>query len=152
MEQKPQVTICVAHWHVKERIRLSLHAICKYAKGVPCEIIVVDNGRQDESLDYLRSLPGIRLIERGEQMYYHLQETGYRAEVMATADMMQYVVHLAHATVELRPEQRRLHRQRTQRKSGRRLHRLFASDLARSLAAHETPDRSRRSRRLSAQE
>jgi glycosyltransferase involved in cell wall biosynthesis len=33
---------------------------------VPYEVIVVDNGSKDESLDYLRSLSWIRLIERGD--------------------------------------------------------------------------------------
>ncbi len=67
MEQKPQETICIPHWQVKERIRLCLRAIRKYTKGAPHQMIVVDNGAQDESLDYLRSLTWIRLIERGEQ-------------------------------------------------------------------------------------
>ena len=33
---------------------------------MPYEVIVVDNGSKDESLEYLRRLKWIRLIERGE--------------------------------------------------------------------------------------
>ncbi len=276
MDDRPLVSICIPQWQVKELITLCLRAIRKYTKNTPYEVIVVDNGSKDESLDYLRSLPWIRLIERGEQtpefwvkafitaldvgfensrgqyyvimhsdtivkhpgwlerlmapleadpkcaasgawklemrnpaleftkkitdtkkaklwlrrtllgdqkarqlkrelcprdycamyraapirelglrfncggrwdgyttgeqMYYQLKEHGYRAEVIPTTEMMQYMVHLAHATAGLRPEQRRLNHWRTQKKSERRLRRLFGSDLARSLAADSTLD------------
>ncbi len=277
VEQKPRVTICIPQWQVKELAMLCLRAIRRHTRNVPHEVIVVDNGSKDESLSYLRSLPWIRLIERGtdvpenwvlafitaldigfaasrteyfvtmhtdtivkhpnwlerlmapleadpqcaasgawklelrnpilkctkritdikkaklwlrriflgdqkvrqlkrelcprdycamyrsapiresglrfngvdrwagyttgEQMYYQLKEHGYRAEVIPTAEMMQYVVHLAHATAALHPEQRRLNHRRAQQKSERRLRRLFNSPLARSLATDDALDR-----------
>ncbi len=277
MDDEPRVTICVPQWQVKELITLCLRAIRKHTQNVPYEVIVVDNGSQDESLDYLRSLSWIRLIERGtdvpenwvmafitaldlgfansrseyfvimhtdtivkhpnwlerlmapleadprcaasgawklelrhpvleftrkitdtkkaklwlrrtllgdqkarqlkrelcprdycamyrsapirefglrfdcggpwagyttaEQMYYQLKEHGYRAEVIPTAEMMQYMVHLAHATAGLRPKERHLNHWRSQKKAERRLHRLFGSDLARTLAADSGLDR-----------
>lgn len=276
-EDKPLVSICIPHWQVKELATLCLRAIRRYTQGTPCEVIVVDNGSQDESLDYLRSLPWIRLIERGaqtpenwvvafntaldvglahsrgqyyvimhtdtivkhpdwlqrlmapleadpkcaasgawklelrhplaeftrritdttkaklwlrrtflgdararqlkrelcprdycalyraaplrelglrfqyggrfagytaaEQMYYQLKENGYHAAVIPTAEMMRYLVHLAHATAGLRPAQRRLEHRHAQKKSERRLRRLFGSDLAQSLAADSTLDK-----------
>ncbi len=277
VEQRPRVTICIPQWQVKELTMLCLRAIRKYTRNVPFEVIVVDNGSKDESLSYLRSLPWIRLIERGtdvpkkwvlafataldigfaashseyfaimhtdtivkhpawlerlmapleadprcaasgawklelrnpvlefarritdtkkaklwlrrvilgdqkarqltrelcprdycamyrsapirefglrfncggrwirytagEQMYHQLKEHGYRAEVIPTAEMMERMVHLAHATAALRPQQRRLNHRHAQQKSERRLRRLFNSSLARGLAADDTLDR-----------
>jgi hypothetical protein len=76
-----------------------------------------------------------------EQMYYQLRENGYHAEVIPTEEMMRYLVHLAHATAGLRPAQRRLEHRHAQKKSERRLRRLFGSDLAQSLAADTSLDR-----------
>lgn len=275
-ETKPLVSICIPHWQVKELVTLCLRAIRKFTKSIPIEVIVVDNGSQDESLDYLRSLRWIRLIERGrqtpefwvhafitaldlgfansrgkyygimhtdtiiknpgwlermllplendakcaavgawklelrsrlnnflrkttdtkkamlwfrrtflgdasarqlprelcprdycaiyrsepirrlnlhfdsggqypgytagEQMYYQLKENGYRAEVIDTAEMMRYMVHLAHATAGLRPKERRLGQWRSQIKIEYRLHRLFNSDLVRELIEDKSLD------------
>lgn len=273
----PLVSICMPHWQVRELITLGLRAIRKHTTNVPYEVIVVDNGSQDDSLDYLRSLPWIRLIERGkdvpenwvlafitaldiglansrgkyfvimhtdtivrhprwlqrlmapleadpacaasgawklemrhpileftkkatdtkraklwlrrtflgdqnarqlkrelcprdycalyrsepirrlglrfdcchrfrgyttgEQMYYLLKENGYRAEVIPTAEMMQYLIHLGHATAGLRPQERHLRHRRSQKKSEKRLRKLFGSDLALELAGDSTLDR-----------
>jgi GT2 family glycosyltransferase len=38
-----------------------------YTRDVPYEVIVVDNGSRDDSLEHLRSLSWIRLIERGAE-------------------------------------------------------------------------------------
>ncbi|HUW18469.1 MAG TPA: glycosyltransferase family A protein [Sedimentisphaerales bacterium] len=276
-KETPRVSICIPHWQVLELATLCLRAIRKYTPRIPIEVIVVDNGSEDESLDYLRSLSWIRLIERGkqtpdfwvkafvtaldvgfensrgeyfiimhtdtivkrpdwlerlvvpldadprcaaagawklelrhplyeftkkitdtkkarlwfrrtflgdagarqlkrelcprdycaiyraepirqfglhfnaedrwpgytagEQMYYQLKEKGYRAEVVDTAEMMQYMVHLAHATAGLRPKQRHLNHPRAQRKAERKLRRLFDSDLARELMNDAALDR-----------
>ena len=66
-KETPRVSICIPHWQVKELVTLCLRAIRKYTQSIPTEVIVVDNGSEDESLDYLRSLSWIRLIERGKQ-------------------------------------------------------------------------------------
>jgi len=69
---KPLVSICIPHWQVKELITVCLRAIRKFTPAdISYEIIVVDNGSQDDSLDYLRSLKGIHLIERGTQTPEH---------------------------------------------------------------------------------
>jgi glycosyltransferase involved in cell wall biosynthesis len=276
-EKTPRVSICIPHWQVKELVTLCLRAIRKYTQSIPIEVIVVDNGSEDKSLDYLRSLSWIRLIERGkqtpkywvkafvtaldvgfeksrgeyftimhtdtivkhpnwlkhllspfdadprcaavgawkleqkpavfefikkltdtkkaklwlrrtllrddnarqlkrelcprdycavyrsepikrlglrfnrggrwegytagEQMYYQLKENGYHAEVLDTGEMMEYMVHLGHATAGLRPAQRRLKRQHSQKKSERRLRRFFNSDLVKNLLQDDALDR-----------
>jgi len=62
----PLVSIVMPHWQVKQFVTLCLRSIRKYTRDVPYEVIVVDNESKDDSLDYLRSLPWIRLIERGD--------------------------------------------------------------------------------------
>ena len=64
---EPQVSICIPHWQVRELVMPCLRAIRKFTRNIPIEVIVVDNGSEDESLPYLRSLSWIQLIERGKQ-------------------------------------------------------------------------------------
>ena len=73
-------------------------------------------------------------------MYYQLKENGYRAEVIDTAEMMRYMVHLAHATAGLRPKERRLGQWRSQVKVEYKLRRLFNSDLVRELIEDKSLD------------
>ncbi len=63
----PKITVCVPQWQVLEYIRPCLRSIRKHSRGEDLEVIVVDNGSTDESLDWLRSLDWIRLIERPEE-------------------------------------------------------------------------------------
>ena len=60
---KDKTTICIVNYKTKELTRLCLRAIRKFTK-VPYEVVVVDNDSDDSSLEYLRSLQWIRLIER----------------------------------------------------------------------------------------
>ena len=66
---RPRISICIPHWQVKPLISICLRSIRKYSKNYDTEIIVVDNGSRDESLDYLRSLKWLRLIERPEETH-----------------------------------------------------------------------------------
>ncbi len=61
----PEVSICIPHYQVGPLMQLCLRAIRRYTDGPPYEVIVVDNGSADGSLDWLRSIPWIRLVERG---------------------------------------------------------------------------------------
>lgn len=66
MEQeliRGKVTICIINYKTVDLIKLCLRSI-KYFTEYPYEVIVVDNDSQDESVDYLRSLDWIKLIER----------------------------------------------------------------------------------------
>jgi glycosyltransferase involved in cell wall biosynthesis len=63
----PRISIGIPHWQVKPLISICLRSIRKQSKNYDIEVIVVDNGSRDESLEYLRSLKWIRLIERPEE-------------------------------------------------------------------------------------
>lgn len=67
--RQPLVSICIPHWQVKKYMMLCLRSLRKHSVGESIEVIIVDNGSKDESLDYLRSLDGIRLIERPEEVH-----------------------------------------------------------------------------------
>ena len=64
-----RISICIPHWQVKSLITVCLRSIRKHSRKHDIEIIVVDNGSKDDSLDYLRSLKWLRLIERPEESY-----------------------------------------------------------------------------------
>jgi glycosyltransferase involved in cell wall biosynthesis len=66
MDVNPLVSIVIPHWQVQDLMKLCLRSIRRYTSDIPYEVLVVDNGSRDASLDYLRSLGWIRLIERGE--------------------------------------------------------------------------------------
>jgi len=61
--EKGKATICIVNYKTLDFTRLCLRSIRKFTK-YPYEVIVVDNNSNDESLEYLKSLDWIRLIER----------------------------------------------------------------------------------------
>ncbi len=61
--QKGKTTICIVNYKTLDFIRLCLRSIRKFTK-YPYEVLVIDNDSADESLEYLKSLNWIRLIER----------------------------------------------------------------------------------------
>jgi hypothetical protein len=64
---KPRISVCIPHWQAQLYMTLCLRSIRKHSTKYDLEVIVVDNGSRDESLDFLRSVPWIRLIERPEE-------------------------------------------------------------------------------------
>ncbi|MCP4178236.1 MAG: glycosyltransferase family 2 protein [bacterium] len=60
---KNKATLCIVNYKTEELTRLCLRSIRKYTK-YPYEVIVVDNNSDDASLEYLRTVPWIKLIER----------------------------------------------------------------------------------------
>lgn len=62
-----KVTICIVNYKTEELTKLCLRSIRKYTR-YPYEVIVVDNDSGDSSLDYLRTVPWIRLFERPGEM------------------------------------------------------------------------------------
>lgn len=65
----PFVTICIPHWQVRGMMSICLRSIRKHSRRYNLEVLVVDNGSKDDSLDYLRSLKWIQLLERPEESY-----------------------------------------------------------------------------------
>jgi len=63
-----KATICVVNYKTLDLTRLCLRSIRKFTK-YPYEVIVVDNDSQDDSLEYLKCLSWIRLIERKDRNY-----------------------------------------------------------------------------------
>lgn len=61
----PVVSIIVPHFQTPELAKLCLRSIRRFTTGIDYEVIVIDNASKDAaSLDYLRSVDWIRLIER----------------------------------------------------------------------------------------
>ncbi|MHC4741420.1 MAG: glycosyltransferase family 2 protein [Planctomycetota bacterium] len=60
---KGKATICIVNYRTLEMTRLALRCIRKFT-NYPYEVIVVDNDSNDESLEYLKNLKWIRLLER----------------------------------------------------------------------------------------
>ena len=60
---KGKATVCIVNYKTLDFTRLCLRSIRKFTK-YPYEVIVVDNDSSDESLEYLKSLEWIRLLER----------------------------------------------------------------------------------------
>ncbi|MBN1864811.1 MAG: glycosyltransferase [Victivallales bacterium] len=58
-----RATICVVNYKTPQLIKLCLRSIRKFTRP-PYRVIVVDNDSADESLDYLRKVPWIELVER----------------------------------------------------------------------------------------
>jgi GT2 family glycosyltransferase len=60
----PLVTILVPNYKTLELTKLCLRLLRKYTDLSKAKVMVIDNDSKDESLDYLRSLTWIDLIER----------------------------------------------------------------------------------------
>jgi len=64
---EPVVSIIIPHYQTQSLARLCLRSIRRYTTKTPYEVIVVDNGSSDGgSLEYLRGVKWIKLIERTE--------------------------------------------------------------------------------------
>jgi GT2 family glycosyltransferase len=65
--EQPLVSVCIPHWQVRDMMSICLRSIRRHSEKYRLEVIVVDNGSRDDSLEWLRSLSWIRLIERPEE-------------------------------------------------------------------------------------
>lgn len=64
--EKGVVTICVVNYKTLDLTRLCLRSIRKYT-DYSYKVLVIDNDSQDESTEYLKSLPWIRFVSRTEK-------------------------------------------------------------------------------------
>lgn len=103
--EKPLVSICIPHWQVRELITISLRALRKHTREIPIEVIVVDNGSDTDSLDYLRGLRWIRLIERGKDVSDHWIRTIATAwDVGFSASRGEYFITMHNDTIVKRSD------------------------------------------------
>ncbi len=61
--EKGKVTICIVNYKTFDFTRLCLRSIRKFT-AYPYEVLVIDNNSQDDSLEYLKKLKWIRLVQR----------------------------------------------------------------------------------------
>ncbi len=62
MSTEEKISVIIPQYKTEWFIRLCLRSLRKYSKGA-IQVIVVDNNSQDGSLEYLRGVPWIELIE-----------------------------------------------------------------------------------------
>ncbi len=82
MDRQPKITVCIPHWQVRSYMTVCLRSIRRHSAKYNLDVLVIDNGSQDDSLDYLRSLDWIRLIERPEEKH-----TNWPANVFSAWDV-----------------------------------------------------------------
>ena len=58
------ITVLLPNYKTPELTRLCLRSLRKYTDFTKLQVLAVDNASGDDSVEYLRSLPWIRLIER----------------------------------------------------------------------------------------
>ncbi|EKD72833.1 MAG: hypothetical protein ACD_45C00576G0002 [uncultured bacterium] len=67
---QPQVTILIPHYKTLPLTKVCLQLLHKQTDLAKAKIVVIENGSQDDSLDYLKTLPWIdvvpRTVEQGE--------------------------------------------------------------------------------------
>lgn len=78
-----RISISIPHWQVLPLLQPCLRSIRKNTSGKDVEVIVIDNGSKDESLDYLRSLEWIRLIERPEEGLFNFPDNVWTSHDIA---------------------------------------------------------------------
>lgn len=81
------VTIIIPHYKTLELTKLCLRLIRKYTPADLAHVIVVDNGSNDASSDYLRQLTWIELIERDTSQ----DASGVQSHSLALDEAMQRV-------------------------------------------------------------
>ena len=96
---KDKATICIVNYKTLELTRLCLRSVRKFTK-YPYEVIVVDNDSQDKSLEYLKQLNWIRLIERRKVSNLQLPINNCKAKVGGYAHAMGLDIGLANCNTE----------------------------------------------------
>jgi Glycosyl transferase family 2 len=69
LRRGPRIVVCIPHWQVQEMMTICLRSIRRHSSKYDLQVVVVDNGSRDRSLEYLRSLEWIHLIERPEEVH-----------------------------------------------------------------------------------
>ena len=64
MADKPVITVIVPNYKTLDLTKLCLRSLRKYTDCSRIKVLVVDNDSNDESVEYLRTLDWITLVER----------------------------------------------------------------------------------------
>lgn len=56
----PEITVFVVAYNRLEKTRRCVESILKYTEGIDYELLLVDNGSEDGTLDYFQSVPYLR--------------------------------------------------------------------------------------------
>ncbi|MFO0945808.1 MAG: glycosyltransferase family 2 protein [Planctomycetota bacterium] len=104
--QPPRVSIVVPHFQTEILARLCLRSIRKHTASVPYEVIVVDNASKDgASLQYLRQVEWIRLIERRSGVASTPGESHKEAlDIGMAASLAPYILSFHTDTIPLRDD------------------------------------------------
>lgn len=69
----PEVTVAIVAWNSGGHIVDCLRSLSEHARGVECEIILVDNGSRDDTVRLVREgFPGVRVLEAGANLGFPL--------------------------------------------------------------------------------
>ena len=100
----PQVAILIPHFRTLELTQLCLRSLRKYTDPARIQVIVIDNGSQDTSTEYLRRLSWITLIEREPAPGESVAEAHSRAlDLGMTRVTAAYVISLHTDTIVISP-------------------------------------------------
>ena len=95
----------VPHFQTLQLAKLCLRSIRKYTPEIAYEVIVVDNASQDgASLEYLRSVDWIRLIERTGKLGSGSDAHRQAVELGFEAARAPYVLTIHTDTIPVRPD------------------------------------------------
>lgn len=61
---QPKISILIPNYRTPDLTRLCLRLLRKYTNFELAKVLVVDNDSRDESLEYLKTIPWIQLVER----------------------------------------------------------------------------------------
>lgn len=102
---KPLVSIIVPHYQTPELVKLCLRSIRRFTLDTPFEVIVVDNESKDgASLEYLRSVAWIKLIERRGPMATASAAHREAVEVGIDAAQAPYLLTIHTDTIPIRED------------------------------------------------
>lgn len=63
-----KITVVIVNYNVKYYVEQCVDSVRRALRGIDSEIVVVDNHSKDGSVEYLRTVEGIRLIESGHNL------------------------------------------------------------------------------------
>ncbi len=101
----PLVSIIIPHHKTEKLARLCLRSIRYYTRDIDYEVIVVDNNSQsDISLDYMKNVSWIKLIERKEVSKDYAQAHKEAMDIGISHSKAPYVLALHTDTIAIHPQ------------------------------------------------